>query len=290
MADAFGLLQSVASDYGATLVAAAGGGQAEITIIRPGGSRYTFQLAVVINGELVSVRELPGQGTLPSFCPDRHINFDGTFCLGWRADNPSTIIDAEAARHWWSTVYQFLARQAVANSRKVFPGVEHGRAHGDAAQHQANAEASAACLGQAFAQKVLSGEFTIRKDDRPGKHRLELWLGTRRIARVSTRSKKLVGGHILCPCDATPPREISGCGEHARALATFILEHHNCAVADRAFLDAAVAQGYACCGTLHTCGLREAIKRIRSAAPKKKTSHVRRSKYWRPPAKSKRPR
>jgi len=290
MVDVFGFLQSVAPDYGATLVAAAGGGQAEITIIRPGGSRHTFQLAVAINGEQTSVRELPGQGTLPSFCPDRHINPGGTFCLGWDTDNPSTITDLEAARRWWSTVYQFLARQVGANNRKVFPGVEHGRAHGDAALHQANAEVAAARLGLAFAQKAFSRQFTIRKDDRPGKRRLELWLGAKRIARVSTWSKDLIGAHTLCPCGASPPHEISGCGEHAKALATFILELHNCALADRAFLAEVVAQGHTCCETLHTCCLRVAIKRSRSKAIKRERPYARRSKYWRPPAKSKRPR
>lgn len=290
MAEVFELLQSVAPDYGATLVVAAGGGQAEITIILPGGTRHTFQLAVAINGEQTSVRELPGQGTLPSFCPDRHINPGGTFCLGWGADNPSTIIDVEAAQRWWSTVYQFLARQACANSRKVFPGVEHGRAHGDAARHQANAEVAATSLGPAFVQKALSGQFTIREDDRPGKRRLELWLGAKRIARISAWSKDLIGPHTLCPCDAQPPHEISRCGDHAKALATFIWELHNCVLADRAFLDAVVAQGHACCETLHTCGLRVAIKRSRFTAIKRERTHARRSKYWRPPAKSKRPR
>lgn len=290
MADALGLLQSVAPDYGATLVATYGGGQAEITIIRPGGSRHTFQLAVAINGQHASVRELPDQNTLPTFCPDRHINLDGTFCLGWGEDNPSTIINIEAARRWWSAVSQFLARQVNAERRGVFPGGEHGRAHGNAARHQSNAEEASARLGQAFAQKVVSGQFSVRKDDRPGKRRLELWLGGNRIARVSTRSKSLVGGHTFCPCGANPPRKISECGEHAKDLAIFILEHYHCAEEDRAFLDEFALHGCTCCETLNTCGLREAIKRNRTTAKKKETPHARQSKFWRPPAKSKRPR
>jgi hypothetical protein len=290
MADAFRFLQSVAPDYGAALVATSGGGQADITIIRPGGSRRTFHLVVAINGQHASVQELPGQNTLPAFCPDRHINLGGTFCLGWNEDNPSTIIDVHAARRWWSAVSQFLARQVNADVRRVFPGGEHGRAHGDAARHQANAEEAAARLGQAFAQKALSGQFTVRKDDRPGKRRLELWHGAKRIARVSMRSQSLVGGHSLCPCGVNPPREISECGEHSTDLAIFVLEHHKCAEADRAFLDELVSLGYACCETLNTCGLRESIKRNRAKTTKKETPHARRSKYWQPPAKSKRPR
>lgn len=290
MLDALALLQSVAPDYGATLIASLGGGHADIEIVRPGGAAHRFKLAITINGERVSVREFPGQDSLPAFCPDRHINQDGSFCLGWGEDNPSQITDEASARHWWAKVYQFIARQAAANNRRVFPGGEHGRAHGDAARHQADAEKAAARLGAVFAQKAMDGKFIIRKDDRPGKHRLELWLGADRIARVSTRSKTLVGGHTYCPCGATPSREISACGDHADALATFILEQRSCVVADKAFLDELAAMGVACCGTLQTCGLRQAIKRRQVPPPRKEATRAKRSKYWHPPTKSKRPR
>lgn len=290
MIDARGLLQSVAPDYGATLHDVPKGAQAVITIVRPGGSKHTFHLALSFDAEQVSVRELPGHTVLPGFCPDRHINGDGSFCLGWGRDNPSTITDEAAARRWWAAVYQFLTRQAGANARGVFPGTEHGRAHGDAAVHQAKAEQAAERLGPAFAERVADGKFVVRKDLRPGQHRLELWRGAERIARVSTRSKALVGGHTICPCGATPERDISDCDDHAQALATFLLEYHACKVADKKYLDACAAAGHVCCNTLQTCGLRQAVKRKQTVAPTKGKPHGRCSKYWRPPAKSKRPR
>ncbi|WP_299344072.1 E2 domain-containing protein [uncultured Pseudoxanthomonas sp.] len=290
MVDACGLLQSVAPDYGATLHAVPEGAQAVMTVKRPGGSKHTFRLALSFVAEHVSVRELPGHTMLPTFCPDRHINGDGSFCLGWGGDNPSTIADEATARRWWAAVYQFLARQAGANARGVFPGTDHGRAHGDAAVHQAKAEQAAAQLGPAFAERAADGKFVVRPDPRPGQHRLELWCGTERLARVSTRSKVLVGGRTICPCGETPERDVTACGDHSQALATFILEHHACKVADKSYLDACAAAGYACCDTLQTCGLRQAIKRKQTAALAKGKSHGRRSKYWMPPAKSKRPR
>lgn len=290
MADVFGFLQSVAPDYGATLVATASGGEAEITIVRPGGSRHAFHLDVAIVGNHATVRELPGQNELPLFCPDRHINLGGTFCLGWGEENPNTITNIEAARRWWSVVNQFLARQVNASRRGVFPGGEHGRAHGDAARHQSNAEEAAIRLGRAFAHKALSGKFSIRRDNRPGKRRLELWDGTKRIARVSIKSQSIVGGHTLCPCGITPPRKISECGEHGKDLATFILENYKCTEEDRAFLDELASHGCVCCETLNACGLRQAIKRRQTTAKETEPPHARRSKYWQPPGKSKRPR
>ncbi|KGK64511.1 MULTISPECIES: E2 domain-associated cysteine-rich protein [Xanthomonas] len=290
MLDARGLLQSVAPDYGATLHAALEGAQAAITVVRPGGTKHIFHLALSFNADQVSVRELPGDATLPAFCPDRHINGDGSFCLGWGCDNPSTIVYEADARRWWATVYQFLTRQVGANARGVFAGAEQGRAHGNAAVHQAKAEQAAERLGTAFAERATYGEFVVRKDPRPGQHRLELWSGTERLARVSTRSKTLAGGRTTCPCGASPERDVSACDDHAQALATFILEHHACKVADEKYLDACAAAGYACCDTLQTCGLRQAIKRKQTTALTKGKPHGRRSKYWMPPAKSKRPR
>jgi hypothetical protein len=289
MLDTIGLLQNVASDYGATLVRSSGGGQAEITIVRPGGAAYSFKLAVSISAERVRVRELPGHASFPAFCPDRHINGDGSFCLGWGEDEPSQITDEIAAKRWWAMVYQFISRQLGANNRGVFPGIEHGRAHGDAAKHQANAERAASRMGLAFARQASAGSFTIRKDDRPGKHRLELSLGSNRIARVSLKSKALVSRHTRCPCGDDPALNISECSDHADALATYILEQYNCEIADKVFLDQLAASGSACCGTLQTCGLRQAIERKQAARENKEHRPARHSKFWRPPARSKRP-
>lgn len=284
------LLERVAPDYGASLLLAPEGGRAAITVVRPGGERYTFQLVLSFNADQVSVRELPEHATLPAFCPDRHINGDGSFCLGWGRDHPSAIGDEAAARRWWASVYQFLTRQVGANARGVFAGAEQGWAHGDAAVHQAKAEQAAQRLGTAFAERAAAGEFVVRKDPRPEGGRLELWCGVDRLARVSTRSRTLVGSRAVCPCGSVPMRDVSACGDHAEALATFMLESHACKVADKKYLDACAAAGYACCETLQTCGLRQAVNRKQTAAPTKGKTPGRRSKFWMPPAKSKRPR
>ncbi|EOW2135803.1 TPA: E2 domain-containing protein [Stenotrophomonas maltophilia] len=291
MALAFELLQGVASDFGATLRRAAGGARAEISITRPGGAVQVFTLAIAIAGEHVSAQEAPGHHQLPQFCPDRHINPNQSFCLGWGESKPGHIIDEAAARQWWSTVYRFLAHQISANVRRVFPGAENGRAHGDAAKHQAIAEQAAECLGPEFKAAAQAGLLEVRQDGRPGKHRLELWRGKRLLARVSLRSNTLLSGRLACPCGRHPERATADCVDHAEALVTFVLERHRCLLADRAFLDQCAAAGMVCCGTLETCGLRMAIRRKLVASMKKESSqHARSSKFWRPPAKSKRPR
>ncbi|WP_185816380.1 E2 domain-containing protein [Xanthomonas sp. SS] len=281
----------MATEYGATLYPGATGGLVDISVTRPGGTVRAFKLHLTIAGEHVFAREAPDHHLLPKFCPDRHINHDQSFCLGWGDGNPSRIIDEVAARQWWATVYQFLTHQASANARGVFPGAENGRAHGDAAKHQAIAERAAERLGAEFKAAASMGNFLVREDVRPNKHRLELWRANRLVARVSLRSKTLLAERLPCPCGSSPECEIDTCSDHAEALATFILEQHRCVVADKAYLDQCAAAGDICCGTLEECGLRKAIRRKQASSAKKESSQrARTSKYWLPPAKSKRPR
>lgn len=285
--EALAHLQSVASEFGATLSGDAGD-QATITINLPSGHQQVFELGLTITGDTVAVRELPVGTKLPSFCPDRHINHDGSFCLGWGDDNPSTIIGVEAARRWWSAVSRYLAHQVIATKRGVLPGHEHGRAHGDAAKDQAIAEEAAEQLGSAFAVHAQAGHFKVRSDNRPGHRRLELWLADKRLARVSTRTEQLVSEHTVCPCGSGA--QAAGCGEHAKNLATFMLALHRWKKADRDFMRKAASGGIECCGTLTSCGLRDAVAANQSTSKPKGQLHVRRSKYYRPPSRPKRPR
>src|SRR6266699_4585688 len=85
---------------------------------------------------------------LPAFCPERHINFDGGFCLYWAEVEPLTISDVEAAATWWMKVLTFLKRQQVAAARRQWPARSEARAHGpDAALQQVIVEWSADRLG-----------------------------------------------------------------------------------------------------------------------------------------------
>ena len=282
-------LQSVASEFGATL-SDDNSGQASITITLPSGRQQNFELGLTFTDDAVSVSENPVGAKLPSFCPDRHINLGGSFCLGWGADDPSIIDDVDAARMWWSTLARYLAQQVVATKRSVWPGREHGRAHGDAAKDQAIAEDAAAKLGPAFAENAQAGRFKVRLDKRPGHTRLELWHADKRLARISIRTKELVGDNILCPCDAPTGAQIAECGDHAEDLATYMLALYRWRKADREFMGQIAVKGIKCCGTLSSCGLRDAALASGNTPKRSEKPNARRSKYYRPPTRSKRPR
>ncbi|HRP72719.1 MAG TPA: hypothetical protein PK743_08815 [Luteimonas sp.] len=67
--------------------------QASVTITLPSGQKHNFELAASAIASRVFVRESQPGHMLPAFCPDRHINGDGTFCLGWGPQNPNNITD-----------------------------------------------------------------------------------------------------------------------------------------------------------------------------------------------------
>lgn len=288
--DCLSLLQSVAPEYGATLACVDGTGQATLTITLTSGQQHVFELGLTCAGDTIVVRERTVGDKLPSFCPDRHINSNGSFCLGWGADNPSTIVDVAGARLWWSTVVRFLARQIATNKRGVWRARENDRAHGDAAKDQAIAEHAAVRLGPIFAANARAGHFKVCSDKRPGHARLELWHADKRLARVSIRTKKLVGEHTLCPCDAPAGSQISECGNHAADLTEFMLANYRWRKADREFMRQLAVADIACCGTLSSCGLRDAAAIIRNISKGSEKPNARRSKYYRPPNRPKRPR
>lgn len=289
-ADALTHLQSVASEFGATLTSVGDGNPATLTITLASGHQHVFELELTFTGDLVSVCERPVGATLPFFCPDRHINLGGSFCLGWGTDNPNAITDADAARVWWSALARYLAHQVNATKRGVWPGREHGRAHGDSAKDQAIAEGAAERLGSRFSAHARSGQFKVRSDKRPGHARLELWHAGKRLARVSTRTEELVGEHTPCPCDAPAGSQITECGGHAADLSEFILAHYKWRKADREFMGQLAKKGFACCGTLSSCGLRDAANVIRTLSKVSEKPNARRSKYYRAPTRPKRPR
>lgn len=284
------LLQSVAPDYGATLACASECCQATVTIPLTSGQQHVFELELTCDGNHVAAREQVVGNKLPSFCPDRHINPDGSFCLGWGADDPGLITDEAAAHIWWSSVVRYLRYQIVANKRHGWPGQENDRAHGEAAKDQVIAEITAGRLGPEFAGNARSGRFKVRSDRRPGHARLELWLADKQLARVSLRTHQLVDAQARCPCDAPVGEHIKDCGEHSSDLATFIIALHRWKKAEREFMHQLASRGSTCCGTLTSCGLRDAVVGLQNAPKLSEKPNARRSKYYRPPIRPKRPR
>lgn len=79
---------------------------------------------------------------LPSFCPERHIQSDKSFCIG--LDRP-LVESPEDAELFWSNLHDFLRLQSFAHKTKKWPP-KHAFDHGGAAEHQQRAESIAKLL------------------------------------------------------------------------------------------------------------------------------------------------
>ena len=72
-----------------------------VAVRSSGNLSRLYTLAVAYNGQEVLARERLGGKLLPDFCPERHINSGGSFCLGLNAGKG---IDDATAPGWWETL------------------------------------------------------------------------------------------------------------------------------------------------------------------------------------------
>src|SRR5690242_525156 len=95
-----------------------------------GALTRVFELRVVEDAGEISVFERPVGRTLPACCPERHINPDGSFCIGLRAGEGITEKNAPA---WWEKLHVFILCQETAAETGSWPG-EAQLSHGEAGE------------------------------------------------------------------------------------------------------------------------------------------------------------
>lgn len=276
------LLQDAAPLFGASLDTSCAPATAHVRVIRPSGATVDFVLHVGLVGDVVTVREATGTH-LPSFCPDRHINSDRTFCLGWGPTAPSTVVDLTSAKEWWATVIRFLARQVIANERRRWINGPHDWAHGDAAAHQSRAETAAEALGPTFIRDLQQGTFAVAREHHRRGARIALTRGGKLVARIILSPRpRLKDNDVRCPCVENGGMPILHCQDHADQLVTFISEMWNWREQETAFGRRAALAGSRCCGTLERCSIRNALAEI-ATHKKKRDTHSRRHRPRRRP-------
>lgn len=116
-------------------------------INRAGGiqSREYRLRATSLHAHVVSVSEEVIGTLLPAWCPERHVNPGGSFCLGLNAGN--NIGDLTDAAAWWRKVEVFLECQEVAHNTGRWP-LHIQLSHGEAGAIQLQAEEIAKTLNR----------------------------------------------------------------------------------------------------------------------------------------------
>jgi hypothetical protein len=205
-------------------------------------------------GDTVSVREL-NSNLLPSFCAERHINLDGSFCLYWGDVEPSAINSSEDAETWWGKLLTFLLRQRSAAALRRWPGKADARAHGPtAAQFQALAEGNAAALGPDFLTALRDGRLRVKRRRRG---RIALVRDGRRLLTVQQEERRVMTLRQRCKCDACELicLPVVACGDHGRQLADLVLNLDGWEGSEKVFYDHLRLSNQTCCGTMDDCPL-----------------------------------
>jgi hypothetical protein len=103
-----------------------------------------YKLSIEAKSGFIHVREKSEAPLLPTFCPQRHLNSDGTFCLGLNAG--SILSDSKKTRDWWKKLHVFLSCQDTASETRTWP-VDLEISHGTAGVTEVQAENLAEELG-----------------------------------------------------------------------------------------------------------------------------------------------
>lgn len=199
------------------------------------GRQYRLRLSLG-RGGTVEVREYPSN-LLPSSCPERHINEDTSFCLGYEAGRQ--VIDADTGGQWWEKLRSFLLCQDTATSTGHWPDYA-ALAHGAAAFFQMEGEAAARQLDKLedFKSAMHGGG----------------WVSDN-VWQVMDDGKRLLNGRMLCICgriDRRGRRKLRRECRKANEPCLVILEAQRRDAEEDFWI---LRKGKPCCGTMETCPL-----------------------------------
>lgn len=217
--------------------------EAEVDLVAVRSSKAftrVFHFTVVASRGDIVVSERPVGNTLPACCPERHINMDGSFCIGLRAGEGIT---EETAPAWWQKLHAFALWQETAAEVGFWPR-EAQLSHGEAGDVELVAESAASEIGL--------------RDDYRDAVAFDAGLVAAGVRKVNTVTGLIRNGRNACICGRTDRRgrPLLRRDCHAAGLGCpIVLEHRRRVMVDEYWQ---VLRGrVVCCGTMHECPLRD---------------------------------
>jgi hypothetical protein len=195
---------------------------------------YTLLVTLEV-GEL-TVRESEIENLLPKFCPERHVNDGGSFCLGIHAG--SGIDNDYAARAWWRKLKVFLTCQDTAQETGRWPDFAQ-LSHGEAGEIEVEAEIVANSL-----DRLADFRRAVRFDAGP------IALG---LSKVNKSNGQLLNGRAACLCGRVDRRGRAVLRRTCHKLGCPVELEFKRRQATRRFWKA--MNGRACCRSMLNCPL-----------------------------------
>lgn len=252
------LILALAGDFNAVAVLSSETtAEFSITLQRVDGRSSNYGIQVWCEGGRLRAREF-GSKLLPPFCPERHINPGGSFCLYWEGSEQLDVVDEASAKVWMETLIQFLRLQERAAKIRRWPS-HKAWAHGDAARYQLRALEAAAALGNSFLIKLEAGSLSIIDYPRRGRNSdsiIEVKQNGTHLFSIWKSRKMLVNRRRKCFCGengSSRPKRIGRCKNHAAAALALAEGLLGWQTADEQFWKG--LQGTKCCGTCDECPL-----------------------------------
>ena len=250
------LLANEAAAFGVTIRKRTGSGlEVDLPVPLPDGTSPIYELSLIASGPEVTVRERT-PARLPSFCPERHINPGGSFCLGWHEAEDLRVTDEQSAERLLGKVVKFLRSQERVRRARRWPS-SRTWAHGGAAKHQHAAIRAATALDPYLADAAQRGKLKVRRRGTgvlgPA---LEVHLGSKHLFSVWEKDRRLV--NLKRRCFASTPHKRPGiikkCKDHHAAAVALAFALRDWDAAEAAFWKS--LRGTPCCGTLDQCPLK----------------------------------
>lgn len=172
------------------------------------------------DGLRLVVREERSRARLPPACPERHINRDGTFCLGRGGGFVKCPRSRTEAEVWWGNLGGYLGHQLIAAAARRWPK-GFGWRHGGAAEIEELLEEHEARMPSAVVE----------------------------VGRAAIRGVRPPGGRHPCPCGSGRRFDRCHIGDVSRHLDLFT----KMVFAEREFN---ASWERPCCGTMKDCTVR----------------------------------
>lgn len=215
-----------------------------------------YHLKLIADGDLVKVSEvLPGV-SFPKRCPTRHINEDGSFCIGFKGAEDLRIGEHHTVTAWWERLTNYLRFQRSATRLGIWP-LEAEWAHGDAAKEQIIAEQMAKRLGDGFLTDLKHGHLVIRHVSKL--RSVQLVRNGQTIAAMRPEIGRIRNLRGPCICE-TDRRRLTRkeCSDHADTTAQLILAVISMKEKEDEFVSDLLAKDFRCCDTMKVCPFRSA--------------------------------
>lgn len=255
MTTAFDLIAQTAPDFGGSCTRLPDASAIlDLPVKLVDGRIIPYKLLLKQKGEQVTAQEETPQ-YLPAFCPERHINPGGTFCLHYAGATCLKVVDEASARAWLETVYRYLKLQERARVQRRWPNND-AWAHGDAAHHQHRAAAAAAAINDQMASALADGRLQLKHKRSKGRPILDMWIEGTHIYSVWELDKRVINQKQRCFCGKSGlrvPKRLRRCADHAKHASELILALRDWKKEEELYWKA--MQKERCCGTCDSCPL-----------------------------------